>query len=126
MLRLYRHGANYVVPFELDHFIVVNRSEQIPTESQNTHSSVTQADAITKIRVGDKLFSTVAEGNGPVNALDKAARKALEEAFPRLARASLLNYKVRIIDADARTEAQTRVLITSTNGKSTWNTGRIN
>ena len=80
------------------------------------------AEATTKIRVGDELFHTTADGNGPVNALDSAARKGLELAFPELAAVSLLDYKVRIIDTDAGTEAQVRALIESTDGHRVWTT----
>ena len=80
------------------------------------------AEATTKIRVDHELLHTTADGNGPVNALDNAARKGLELAFPGLSAVSLLDYKVRIIDTDAGTEAQTRVLIESTDGHRIWTT----
>ena len=65
---------------------------------------------------------TVAEGNGPVNALDKALRKALEEFYPNLSEVQLVDYKVRILDEYAGTAAKVRVLIESTDGKRRWGT----
>ena len=64
----------------------------------------------------------VDEGDGPVNALDNALRKALITAFPAIGRMRLLDYKVRIIDGGAGTAAKTRVLVTSTDGNATWST----
>jgi 2-isopropylmalate synthase len=65
---------------------------------------------------------TASEGNGPVNALDKALRKALERFYPELRSIRLIDYKVRVIDARAATEAMVRVLIRSTDGVMTWTT----
>jgi len=75
-----------------------------------------------KVRVGDQVIHTAADGNGPVNALDVAVRKALLPFYPRLSDVYLMDYKVRILDGKAGTAAQTRVLITSTNGQHTWST----
>src|SRR5207247_896014 len=61
-------------------------------------------------------------GNGPVNALDHALRKALEEFYPNLREMTLLDYKVRILDESKGTAAKTRVLITSGDGEETWGT----
>jgi len=79
-------------------------------------------EATVKIRVGDKIHHTVAEGDGPVNALDGALRSALARSFPALRKVSLTDYKVRILDGVAGTAAKTRVLITSSNGKREWGT----
>ena len=65
---------------------------------------------------------TVAEGDGPVNALDGALRKALVRLYPRLATMKLIDYKVRIIDSANGTAAKTRVFIESSDGDSTWAT----
>ena len=75
-----------------------------------------------KIRVGDEIFHTAADGNGPVSALDRAARKALERFFPQLRRMHLVDYKVRILDSAAATDAGVRVLIESTDGVRAWGT----
>ncbi|HXZ23183.1 MAG TPA: citramalate synthase [Methanomassiliicoccales archaeon] len=65
---------------------------------------------------------TASDGNGPVNALDKAIRKALERFYPEIREIRLIDYKVRVIDAKAATEATVRVLIRSTDGVNTWTT----
>ena len=80
------------------------------------------AEAIVKVRVGPKRMHTVAEGNGPVNALDTALRKALVDVFPQLASVKLVDYKVRILDGENATAATTRVLIDSRQGNHTWST----
>lgn len=80
------------------------------------------SEATVKIKIGDRLIHTVAEGNGPVNALDKALRKALENEFPELSEMHLSDYKVRILDTGTGTGARTRVLIESADGKDRWGT----
>jgi 2-isopropylmalate synthase len=72
--------------------------------------------------VGETVHHTVAEGDGPVNALDGALRSALSQAFPRLEKVRLVDYKVRILDGVAGTAARTRVLIASTDGRREWGT----
>ena len=79
-------------------------------------------EATVKVRVGDKTHHTVAEGDGPVNALDGALRSALAKSFPALKKITLTDYKVRILDGVAGTAAKTRVLITSTDGRTEWGT----
>ncbi|MFQ6066363.1 MAG: citramalate synthase [bacterium] len=80
------------------------------------------SEATVKLRVKGKLMHTVAEGNGPVNALDNALRKALEREYPDLHEMHLADYKVRILDTKAGTRAKTRVLIESSDGKDRWST----
>jgi 2-isopropylmalate synthase len=80
------------------------------------------AEATVRVRVKGILEHTAATGNGPVNALDHALRKALEEFYPNLREMSLLDYKVRILDESKGTAAKTRVLITSGDGEETWGT----
>ena len=80
------------------------------------------SEATVKIRIGKRLIHTVAEGNGPVNALDKALRKALEDDFPQLTEMHLSDYKVRILDTGAGTGATTRVLIESCDKEDRWGT----
>ena len=75
-----------------------------------------------KVRVGGEVRHTAAEGNGPVNALDAAVRKAVAEFYPGLERIHLLDYKVRILDGGAGTAATTRVLIESSDGDQIWRT----
>ena len=80
------------------------------------------SEATVKVRVKGKSYHTVAEGNGPVNALDNALRKALEQEYPQLRQMYLADYKVRILDAKAGTRAKTRVLIESTDKENRWGT----
>lgn len=80
------------------------------------------SEATVKVQVGDRVFHEVAEGNGPVNAMDGALRKAIQQFYPRLQRVSLTDYKVRILDSHSATGATTRVLIDSTDGERTWST----
>jgi len=79
-------------------------------------------EATVKVRVGKTVHHTVAEGDGPVNALDGALRSALVKSFPQLKQVTLTDYKVRIINGTTGTAAKTRVLIASTNGKRDWGT----
>jgi len=78
--------------------------------------------ATVKLRVADGLRHEVAEGDGPVNALDAALRKALSVNYPALARMHLLDYKVRVINAQEGTAAKVRVSIESTDGDRVWGT----
>jgi 2-isopropylmalate synthase len=80
------------------------------------------ADATVKVRVGDQVLHTAAEGNGPVNALDAALRKALSDVYPALAGVHLSDYKVRILDSQSGTAATVRVLIDSKQGADRWST----
>ena len=81
-----------------------------------------QAEAMVKVRVGDRLSQTAADGNGPVSALDLAVRRALLESYPELERVHLLDYKVRIINPGGGANAAVRVLIESSDGLSLWRT----
>ncbi len=80
------------------------------------------SEATIMVRVGNQIEHTAAVGNGPVNALDNAIRKALEKFYPELKEVKLLDYKVRILSSKDGTAAQTRVLIESGDGKSNWGT----
>ncbi|HEY3368794.1 MAG TPA: citramalate synthase [Symbiobacteriaceae bacterium] len=80
------------------------------------------SEASIKLRVGDRTVHTAAEGDGPVNALDLALRKALAEVYPAVAGVRLLDYKVRVLEGSEGTEALVRVLIESGDGQSTWGT----
>ena len=79
-------------------------------------------EATLKARVGATVYHEVAEGDGPVNALDGTLRAALAKSYPKLKRITLTDYKVRILDGIAGTAARTRVLITSSDGKREWGT----
>jgi len=80
------------------------------------------AEATIQVRVGGKVEHTAAIGNGPVNALDNALRKALEKFYPQLKTMSLLDYKVRVLPGRAGTASRVRVLIESTDGVDQWGT----
>ncbi|WP_435019337.1 citramalate synthase [Tundrisphaera sp. TA3] len=79
-------------------------------------------EATVKLRVGSSVVHTVGEGDGPVNALDVALRKALEPAFPRLKEMRLVDFKVRVINDRAGTAARVRVVVESQDGAETWGT----
>ncbi|MEM9354104.1 MAG: citramalate synthase [Planctomycetota bacterium] len=79
-------------------------------------------EATVKLIVGDEVRHEVAEGDGPVNALDCALRKALETDFPGLKAMHLVDYKVRVINSDAATAARVRVVIESSDGDAHWGT----
>ncbi|WP_096201071.1 citramalate synthase [Bacillus sp. FJAT-45350] len=99
--------------FKLDHFKILiekNRSESFTTE------------AVVKICVNDQMVLTAAEGNGPVNALDHALRKALIEFFPVIEKMYLSDYKVRVLDEADATASKVRVLVESSDGKEKWST----
>ena len=111
-LLLRRSQTGYKPPFELVDFMVV-------VEYREGRGPV--CEATVKVRVDDDLFHTVAEGNGPVNALNLALRKALATTFPELESIHLLDYKVRILDTGG-TAATTRVHIDFEHGRSRWTT----
>ncbi len=79
-------------------------------------------EASVKLEVSGKVVHTVAEGDGPINALDNALRAALTNFYPSIAKVQLIDYKVRILDSASGTAAKTRVIIESTDGRDTWGT----
>lgn len=80
------------------------------------------AEASVKLKVGEKRVHTVAEGDGPVNALDSALRKALEEFYPAIKNIHLSDFKVRVLDEKVGTAANVRVLVESRDGRRSWGT----
>jgi 2-isopropylmalate synthase len=112
-LLIRRARPDYEAPFDLLDFHVLVRE---------SHDGSMSSQATVKVQVGDQVMHTAADGNGPVNALDAAVRKALVPFYPGLADVRLTDYKVRILDGGAGTAAQTRVLIDSTNGHRAWST----
>ena len=80
------------------------------------------AEAIVRLQVKGEDRHTVADGDGPVNALDRALRKALEQDYPEVKSVHLTDFKVRVLDASSGTAAKVRVLLQSTDGKTTWTT----
>ena len=80
------------------------------------------SEATVKVEVGEQVYHEVAEGNGPVNALMLALRKAIQHYYPQLDRLRLVDYKVRILNSEHGTGASVRVLITSSDGERNWTT----
>jgi 2-isopropylmalate synthase len=80
------------------------------------------AEATIKVKVKGEIEQTAAEGDGPVNALDKALRKALCRFYPEIAKVFLTDFRVRILDPEEATAAKTRVLIESSDGETSWGT----
>jgi 2-isopropylmalate synthase len=95
-------------------------SFRVITEHREDGRFVTEATV--KVHVGDERVVATDEGNGPVNALDGALRKAIGSRYPSLANLHLTDYKVRVLDTAKGTGAVTRVLIDSTDGERSWST----
>ncbi len=91
-------------------------------DEKRGHHEAPEAEATVQVRVGDRLVHVAALGNGPVNAMDKALRRALADAYPTLARMRLTDFKVRVLSTKQATEAAVRVLIESTDGARKWST----
>ena len=108
-----RQKADYAPPFDLVDFMVV---------VENRRGRGLFAEATIKVAVHGEELHTVAGGNGPVDALDRALRKALTPVYPQLAAFQLADYKVRILDGQNGTAATTRVLIDTQNGAKRWST----
>ncbi len=100
--------------FELDEYHVSMRKN-------NTHG-FTNCEATVKIKIDGELSHTVANGDGPVNALDNSLRMALKQKFPEIAEMRLFDYKVRIVNSATGTASRIRVLIESTDGEKEWGT----
>jgi 2-isopropylmalate synthase len=113
-----RSRPGYQAPFELVDFMVVERRHHDPSDADREMVS----EAMVKLRVGEEVFITADEGNGPVNALDGAVRKALVQFYPDIRSIHLVDYKVRIIDSASGTGAKVRVLIESMDGEDVWTT----
>jgi 2-isopropylmalate synthase len=113
VLRLKRQEEGYTPPFEMIDFSV---------NVEHRRGRGIFAEASVKVKIGEEIFHTVAEGNGPVNALDLALRKALLLSYPTVDHFHLSDYKVRILDGANGTEAITRVLIDTRNTTKQWST----
>ncbi len=106
--------GKYHPSFELRDFkVIVNE----PAKANERNSS-----AMIKVKVGDQEEITAAEGDGPVNALDNAARKVLSRFYPSIHEMKLTDFKVRVLDSTSATAAKVRVLIESTDGEEVWTT----
>ena len=117
---------NYEPLFELIDFMVLVENGRRSSFGVGWRNSGAEhpmlSEATIKVRVGEELKHTVAEGNGPVGALDNALRKALIEFYPDLSRVRLTDYKVRVVNEDGGTGAVVRVVIESADDRSVWNT----
>lgn len=112
-LRMLKHLGRFSPYFTLLYFKVLGEQPAPRTDRS--------CSAMVKVKVGDSIEMTAAEGDGPVNALDIALRRALEVFFPALKYVRLVDYKVRVLDG-AATAARVRVLIESTDGERSWTT----
>jgi 2-isopropylmalate synthase len=112
-LLIRRHAADYAAPFRIvDYTCLIEQRD----------GQELLAEATVKVEVDGETLHTAADGNGPVNALDAALRKALRAFYPDLDEVHLVDYKVRILDGGAATAARTRVIIDSRVGARTWST----
>ena len=128
-LLIHRRQPDYLPPFRvLASTVHVAWDDGSPDSASHVlgpHGDVRRmsAEATVKLAVGEEVLHTAAEGNGPVNALDYALRKALGAFYPLLDDVHLVDYKVRIVDGEAATGARTRVLIETRDASGrTWTT----
>ena len=112
-LLLRREAGSYKPLFKLESFRVV---------TEKRAGGEVETEATIKVEVDGERYVRVAEGNGPVNALDQALRGAIADRYPHLAEIELTNYKVRILDEAHGTGAVTRVLLDSADGSREWGT----
>ncbi len=112
-LLLRREAGSYLPLFKLESYRVV---------TERRAGGEVETEATIKVEVDGRRYLRVAEGNGPVNALDKALRSAITERYPHLADIELTNYKVRILDQDHGTGAVTRVILDSADHEREWGT----
>ena len=112
-LLIRRHAKDYAAPFRIVDYTVL-------VEQRSGRELL--AEATVKVEVAGEVLHTAADGNGPVNALDGALRKALRAFYPVLDGVHLVDYKVRILDGTTATAARTRVIIDSQDGSTTWST----
>jgi 2-isopropylmalate synthase len=119
-LLLHKARPGYRPPFELVDFMVVVESKRRSSTRKSAEQML--SEAMVKVKVGSDIIHTAAEGDGPVNALDLALRKALLQFYPSLKQVKLVDYKVRILEESTGTESQVRVLIESSDGENEWRT----
>ncbi len=102
--------------FRVESFrVITDRGRERLSESLTTEATI-------KVLVGPDRIVATAEGNGPVNALDAALRKAIGPRYPELGRVHLTDYRVRVLDTSKGTGAVTRVLLDTTDGERSWST----
>ena len=109
--------------FEVDSFSVsVGHDKGSGTQAWNDVAVEVDTHATVAVTVGEEKITAQGEGNGPVNALDSALRKALRDKLPRIDSFNLTDYKVRVLESERGTGAVTRVLLDTTDGEETWTT----
>jgi 2-isopropylmalate synthase len=125
-LVLRRALPNYEAPFELVDFMVVIENRRRSSFGTGWRKDGAEhpmlSEATVKVRVGDNILHTAAEGDGPVGALDGALRKGLTDAYPELKAIRLTDYKVRVVNEGVGTGAAVRVVIESADDKDVWYT----
>ncbi len=109
-----KHLGRYTPAFSLEYFKIISEEPAV--------NVARSCCAIIKVRVGDTVEMTSAEGEGPVHAMDVAMRKALEVFYPALSEVRLIDYKVRVMESRRATAAKVRVLIESRDAGSVWTT----
>ena len=110
-LLLHRMKNTYKSPFKVIDFTVISEQRQ---------SLAAQVQAVVRVKINGEVMHTVADGIGPVNALDGALRKALLGYYPEISHIHLVDYKVRILDPEHATAAVTRVMIEAACGEDRW------
>ena len=125
-LILYKHTPNYEPAFTLIDFMVIVENKRRSSfgsgwrNDRNEHHMLSEATV--KIQVDQDIRHTVAEGNGPIDALDKALRKGLINFYPSIEKIRLTDYKVRVVNEENGTGAIVRVLIESADDRKVWQT----
>jgi len=119
-LLIRRAQPDYQPLFELVDFMVVVEKRRRPSVMEIEEELLSEATV--KVKVGGDVIHTAAEGNGPVDALDAAMRKALQYFYPDIEVVRLVDYKVRVIEGAGGTGARVRVLIESSDGEQEWRT----
>lgn len=112
----------YQAPFELEDFLIVQRRRHVDPTTAESDANSMMAEAMVKLRIAEQMVQIAADGNGPVSALDAAVRKALLSVFPAMEPVHLVDYKVRIINSQAGSDAAVRVLIETSDGFHRWRT----
>lgn len=112
-LLLRRVRSDYKAPFEMIDFT---------TSVEHRQGRGLFSESTVKVKIKDEIYHTVSEGNGPVNAMNRALRKAIQQFYPSIRKVHLIDYKVRILNSEKGTGAMVRVLIDFTDGDRTWST----
>ena len=111
---------DYEPPFELIDFMVIVENRRRSNIRDDGNGTPLYSEATIRVRVGGEVLHTAADGNGPVNALDNALRKALLQYYPQLEAVRLADYKVRVVSEGDATDAVVRVAIASADEADTW------